>query len=273
MKSSMITAMAAAIGLTLSCGSPDVSAAKEIIHDGEFNFLKAQYGEQWAKEDKEVDAKLAEIREKNGGKRPNILYILIDDVSFGQMGSPAMNYVMGVATPNINEFADEGLSMMRMYTEPSCTPTRAAMLTGRYAVRTGIQEVKVALVGEGLPSNEVTIAEVLSQAGYNTVHIGKWHQGDIEQAFPHNQGFDFAAFPVHQQVQLSLMTKEAADANNLLGWHNSTQSNSFAMDKRFKPNGLVTGVEAKKGGKAKEVDLKPGEEWIQAHYVKMNERY
>jgi len=273
MKSSMITAMAAAIGLTLSCGSPDVSAAKEIIHDGEFNFLKAQYGEQWAKEDKEVDAKLAEIREKNGGKRPNILYILIDDVSFGQMGSPAMNYVMGVATPNINEFADEGLSMMRMYTEPSCTPTRAAMLTGRYAVRTGIQEVKVALVGEGLPSNEVTIAEVLSQAGYNTVHIGKWHQGDIEQAFPHNQGFDFAAFPVHQQVQLSLMTKEAADANNLLGWHNSTQSNSFAMDKRFKPNGLVTGVEAKKGGKAKEVDLKPGEEWTQAHYVKMNERY
>jgi arylsulfatase A-like enzyme len=250
-----------------------IASADPIIHDGEFNYLKKQYGEQWAKEDKEVDGKLAEIRKKNGGKRPNILYVLIDDVSFGQMGSPAMNYVTGISTPNINDFATEGLSMMRMYTEPSCTPTRAAMLTGRYAVRSGIKEVKVALVGEGLPENEVTIAEVLSQAGYNTVHIGKWHQGDIEQAYPHNQGFDFAAFPLHQQVQLSLMTKEGAESNNMQGWYSESQSNSFAMDNTFKPYGLVTGVEGTKGGKAKEIDLKPGEEWTQAHYVKMNERY
>lgn len=250
-----------------------IASADDIIHDGEFNYLKKQYGEKWAKEDKEIDDKLAEIRKKNGGKRPNILYVLIDDVSFGQMGSPAMNYVTGISTPNINDFADEGLSMMRMYTEPSCTPTRAAMLTGRYAVRSGIKEVKVALVGEGLPENEVTIAEVLSQAGYKTVHIGKWHQGDIEQAYPHNQGFDFAAFPLHQQVQLSLMTKEGAESNNMQGWYHESQSNSFAMDSTFKPYGLVTGVEGTKGGKAKEIDLKPGEEWTQAHYVKMNERY
>ena len=273
MKSLSLLTVAISVGLTLSCNSHDASAAKEIIHDGEYEYLKTQYGEKWANEDKEIEAKLEEIRKKNGGKRPNIFYILIDDVSFGQMGNPAMNYVTGISTPSINEFADEGLSMMRMYTEPSCTPTRAAMLTGRYAVRSGIKEVKVALVGEGLPAEEVTIAEVLSQAGYNTVHIGKWHQGDIEQSFPHNQGFDFAAFPVHQQVQLSLMTKEGADANNMMGWHRSTQSNSFELDKKFKPYGLVTGLEANKGEKAKEIDLKPGEEWTQAHYVKMNERY
>lgn len=273
MKGLSVFAVTAAVGLSLSCSPPDVSAGKDIIHDGEFNFLKAQYGEKWADEDKEIDAKLAEIRKKNGGKRPNILYILIDDVSFGQMGNPAMNYVTGISTPNINDFADEGMSLMRMYTEPSCTPTRAAMLTGRYAVRSGIKEVKVALVGEGLPAEEVTIAEILSEAGYNTVHIGKWHQGDIEQAFPHNQGFDFAAFPAHQQVQLSLMTKQGADANNLLGWHDSTQANSFAIDKRFKPYGLVTGLEASKGEKAREIDLKPGEEWTQDHYIRMNERY
>ena len=273
MKSLSLLSVAISVGLSLSCNSPDASAAKEIIHDGEYEYLKTQYGEKWANEDKEIEAKLEEIRKKNGGKRPNIFYILIDDVSFGQMGNPAMNYVTGISTPSINEFADEGLSMMRMYTEPSCTPTRAAMLTGRYAVRSGIKEVKVALVGEGLPAEEVTIAEVLSQAGYNTVHIGKWHQGDIEQSFPHNQGFDFAAFPVHQQVQLSLMTKEGADSNNMMGWHRSTQSNSFELDKKFKPYGLVTGLEANKGKKAKEIDLKPGEEWTQAHYVKMNERY
>ena len=216
---------------------------------------------------------LAELRAKNGGKPPNILYVLIDDVSFGQMGNPAMNYVMGIRTPSINKFATEGMSLMRMYTEPSCTPTRASLLTGRLPVRTGIKEVKVALVGEGLGADEVTIAEVLKKAGYNTSHVGKWHQGDIEQAYPHNQGFDYAAFPLHQQVQLSLMTKEAAEANNLFGYYRGTQSNAFELDKFFKPEGLVTGVEARAGGKAKEVDLKAGEVWTQAHYRKMNERY
>lgn len=246
---------------------------KPIIRDGEYNFLAAQHGDKWAKQDKEIDAKLAEIRKKNGGKRPNILYILIDDVSFGLMGDRAMNFVTGINTSNINKFATEGLSLMRMYTEPSCTPTRTALLTGRHPVRAGVDEVKVALVGEGLPASEVTIAEVLSKAGYNTSHVGKWHQGDIEQSYPHNQGFDYAAFPVHQQVQLSLMTREAAQANNMLGWHKSTQSGGRAIDGLFKPYGLVTGLEAKKGGKAREIDLKPGEEWTQAHYHRMNERY
>jgi arylsulfatase len=247
--------------------------AKDLVHDGEYYFVKAQYGDNWDKEDNEIDARLAEVRKKNGGKRPNILYILIDDVSFGQMGNRAMNYVTGIKTPRINKFATESMSLMRMYTEPSCTPTRAAFLTGRHPVRTGLKEVKVALVGEGLSKNEVTIAEILSKAGYNTSHIGKWHQGDIEQSYPHNQGFDWAAFPLHQQVQLALMSAEGADSNNLLGWHHKTQSGEFAVDKLFKPQGLVTGVEAKKGGEAREVDLKPGEQWTQAHYIKMNERY
>ncbi|MDH3993154.1 MAG: sulfatase-like hydrolase/transferase [Gammaproteobacteria bacterium] len=253
--------------------SGQAMAAKPLVHDGEYYFVKAQYGDSWDKEDREIDAKLAEIREKNGGKRPNILYILIDDISFGQMGSPALNYVMGIKTPNINEFATDGMSLFRMYTEPSCTPTRTAFLTGRHPIRTGLKEVKATMVGEGLSRNEVTIAEILSESGYNTSHVGKWHQGDIEEAYPHNQGFDWAAFPVHQQVQLALMSAEAADANNLLGWHYKTQSGAFAVDKLFKPQGLVTGLEASKGGTAREIDLKPGEEWSQAHYVKMNERY
>jgi arylsulfatase len=248
-------------------------AAQPIVHDAEYYHLEAQHGEAWAEDDAAVDEILASNLEANGGKRPNILFILIDDVSFGQMGQPAMNYVMGIKTPRINEFARQGMSLMRMYTEPSCTPTRASTLTGRYAVRTGMKEVKVALVGEGLPKNEVTIAEVLSKAGYSTAHVGKWHQGDIEEAYPHNQGFDWAAFPLHQQVQLSLMTKEAAEANNLFGWHGKTQSGEFALDGNFKPTGLVTGVEAEKGGEAREVGMSSGEEWSQAHYHEMNVRY
>jgi arylsulfatase len=247
--------------------------AADLVHDGEYEFLRAQHGDEWSAEDREVDGMLADIRARNDGKRPNIFYILIDDVSFGQMGNRAMNYVTGIDTPNINQFAEQGMSLMRMYTEPSCTPTRAAFLTGRHPVRVGIKEVKVALVGEGLAKSEVTIAEVLSKAGYNTAHIGKWHQGDIEQSYPHNQGFDYAAFPLHQQVQLSLMTREAQRSNSLLGWYRNGQTEEFAIDKRFKPYGLVTGVEAVRGGKAREVDLEPGEEWTQAHYERMNDRY
>jgi arylsulfatase len=252
---------------------PSVAPAAEIVHDGEFQFLRLQHGAQWAAEDKEIDGRLAELRAKNGGKRPNILYILIDDVSFGQMGSRKMNYVMGIETPSINKLSEEGLNLMRMYTEPSCTPTRTASLTGRHPVRTGLKEVKVALVGEGLAASEVTIAEVLSKAGYATSHVGKWHQGDIEQSYPHNQGFDYAAFPLHQQVQLSLMTDESADAFRLVGFSDKTQSNAFALDKKFKPSGLVTGVEAVRGGKAREIDLQPGEKWTQQHYIEMNLRY
>jgi arylsulfatase A-like enzyme len=262
------------IVITLICVFTTLNSwAKEIIHDGEFNYLKAQHGEQWAAEDKDIESKLAAIRAKNGGKRPNILYILVDDVGFGDFGMPGLNYVRGTQTPHINTLATEGVSLMRMYTEPSCTPTRVAFMTGRHPIRSGMGEVKVALVGEGLSENEVTIAEILSKAGYNTAHIGKWHMGDIEQAFPHNQGFDFAAFPVHQQVQLSLMTAEGDHATQLSGWYEGGNTDRFAIDERFKPYGLVTALEGKKGGKAREVDMQAGEEWTQKKYSDMHERY
>ncbi len=262
-----------AICAAFAASVTNVIYAGGLVHDAEYYVLESQHGERWSAEDKEIDARLAEIKARNGGYPPNILYILIDDVGFGQMGNPSLNYVMGIETPNINKLADEGLSLMRMYTEPSCTPTRTAMLTGRHPIRTGLKEVKGVIVGEGLAGSEVTLAEVLSEAGYRTSHVGKWHQGDIEESYPHNQGFDYAAFPIHQQVQLSLMTEEGADAFRLIGFSEKTQSNAFDMDSTFKPWGLVTGVEAVKGGTATEVDLQPGEKWTQQHYVEMNERY
>ncbi|WP_170382004.1 sulfatase-like hydrolase/transferase [Ruegeria atlantica] len=259
--------------LLILTASPAMSQDTPIIHDGEFEYLRAQFGEAWDAQDAEIDARLAEIRAANGGLPPNFLYILIDDVSFGQMGDRKMNYVMGIETPNINQLATEGLSLMRMYTEPSCTPTRTALLTGRHPVRAGVEEVKVALVGEGLPASEVTLPEILKQAGYSTTHVGKWHQGDIEESYPHNQGFEWAAFPLHQQVQLSLMTPEAMRSNAMLGYVPEGQNNQFLLDERFKPYGLVTGVEAEAGGLAREVDMAAGEVWTQAKYEDMNLRY
>jgi arylsulfatase len=191
------------------------------------------------------------------------------------MGSEQMNYVNGYSTPNINKLADQGLSLMRMYSEPSCTPTRAALSTGRYAVRTGMNEAKADLAGEGLAAEEVTIAEVLSASGYNTAHVGKWHLGDIEQAWPHNQGFDHAEFPVHQQGQLAIMHKDAEDAGVVRSRSDRSHSGQFILDHTFRPNPahLVTALEAKKGEQATEVHIKAGEPWSEKKYREMNLRY
>jgi arylsulfatase len=127
--------------------------------------------------------------------------------------------------------------------------------------------------GTGLHRDEVTIAEVLSKAGYNTAHIGKWHQGDIEQAYPHNQGFDVANFPMHNQATFNLMHPEA----EVEGWANSiapgSEDSRYALDANFRPRGWVLGLEARKGDKAREWGVKAGDELGYEYYRKLNKRY
>jgi len=249
--------------------------AKEIVHDTEYYVLEAQNGEQWAQDDNAVDSKLAEFRKKNNGKPPNIIYILIDDIGFGDLGIPEMNSVRGYKTPNINEFAREGMRFTRMYTEPSCTPTRVAFMTGRQPHRNGMSDTAVDISGFGLAAKEVTLAEVLSEAGYNTVHIGKWHMGDIMESWPNHQGFDFAAFPIHQQGQLTIYHDDAADEEISIGIGKNNYDDRFTLDEWLRPDAsaLVTGVEGKRGETVQEVHMKPGERWTEAKYHEMNVRY
>ena len=249
--------------------------AQEIAHDSEYYVLQAQHAEQWAADDSAVDAKLAAFREGNGGKPPNILYILIDDIGFGDLGIPELNAIRGYKTPAINQFADEGMRLVRMYTEPSCTPTRVAFMTGRQPHRNGMGDTAVDIAGFGLADKEVTLAEVLSDAGYNTVHIGKWHMGDIAEAWPTNQGFDYAAYPIHQQGQLTIFNDDAANEGVSVGIGENNYDSRFTLDRTFRPDAsaMATVVESKKGGPVREVHMEPGERWTQAKYDEMNDRF
>ena len=249
--------------------------AGKIVHDAEYYILEAQNGERWANDDKAIDKKLADFRERNGGKPPNILYILVDDVGFGDMGIPELNAVRGYSTPNINEFAREGMRFVRMYTEPSCTPTRVAFMTGRQPFRNGMGDTAVDIAGFGLAGKEVTLAEILSDAGYNTVHIGKWHMGDIMEAWPNHQGFDFAAFPIHQQGQLTIFHDDAADEGVSIGIGKNNYDDRFTIDNWFRPDAshMATVVEGKRGERVREVHMQPGERWTQAKYDEMNARF
>jgi len=264
--------------LSLACSlvfwTISVHAANPIIHDAEYAIIEAQNGKAWAADDKAIDKKLAEIRKKNGGKPPNIVYILLDDVGFGEIGMDNLSVIRGYKTPHISALAREGMSLNRMYTEPSCTPTRVAMMTGRYPTRTGLTEAKATIAGDGLPAEEITLAEVLRDAGYYTSHVGKWHMGDIEQAYASNQGFMHAEFPIHQQGQLAIMGRDMQTENIIRGVDPSRESQTFTLDKLFVPDPahMVTGVELR-DGKLYEVDMKAGEEWNQKKYREMNERY
>lgn len=262
-------------GAALSFAALTSAHAAGIIHDAEFYISKQQNSAKWMAEDKALDATLAEFREKNGGKPPNIFYILIDDIGFGDLGSKTLNMVRGYETPSINKLAKEGMRLGRMYTEPSCTPTRVAFMTGRQPYRNGMGNTAVDISGFGLAAKEVTLAEILSDAGYNTTHIGKWHMGDIQEAWPNYQGFDFAAFPIHQQGQLTIFNDDAANEEVSVGIGANNYDGKFTLDNwlRTDASSMVCGVEGHRDQPVREVDMQPGERWTEAKYKEMNYRY
>ena len=117
--------------------------------------------------------------------RPNVLLIITDDQGYGDLGYTGNPHVK---TPNIDKLAKESIRLNNFYVSPVCAPTRSSLMTGRYSLRTGIRDTYNG--GATMAPSEVTIAEMLKEAGYTNGIFGKWHLGDNYPSRPNDQGFD-----------------------------------------------------------------------------------
>ncbi len=122
--------------------------------------------------------------------KPNIILIVSDDFGYGDAGVYGGGPNRGMPTPNIDRMAAEGMTFFTFYAQPSCTPGRAAMITGRIPNRSGMTTVAFQGQGGGLPAAEWSLASVLKQANYQTFFTGKWHLGEADYSLPNAQGYD-----------------------------------------------------------------------------------
>ena len=119
---------------------------------------------------------------------PNIIVVLADDLGWADVGA---NGASLIDTPYIDQIGDEGVRLTSFYAGANvCTPSRAALLTGRYPIRSGMQHVIFPQSTDGLPQSEITIAELLRDAGYATAMVGKWHLGHTDEYWPTEHGFE-----------------------------------------------------------------------------------
>ena len=191
-------------------------------------------------QDKLAQAKLDALYKKTG-KRPNIVWLLVDDMGFGDVGGPwGGGAHIGAATPNIDRIAREGLALTSTYSQPTSTPTRSAMLTGRLPVRTGL--TRPILAGDALKVNpwagETSIAKILSDSGYHTVLTGKWHVGEMEGMRPFEVGFDefygyyAAEKEITQQFDERRYPDLALDPEKLAAYRNMGVSNALVYGRK-----------------------------------------
>ncbi len=154
------------------------------------------------------------------GEKPNVVVIFTDDQGYGDLstyGHPT------IATPNLDRMAREGQKWTQFYAAaPVCSPSRASLLTGRLPLRTNVGKNPVVFFEwseDGLPQDEVTIAERLKTAGYATAHIGKWHLGHTEGYRPTDQGFDeYYGVPYSNDMMIDPNMPLADDVNFREGW-------------------------------------------------------
>ena len=136
-----------------------------------------------------MSAPAACAQENIQADKPNIVLVFMDNFGWGEPDFNGGGIIRGAPTPRLDKLASEGLRFTNFNVEAQCTPSRSAIMTGRYAIRSG-NALAGGLGVYGLVQWEVTMAEMLSEAGYSTGIFGKWHLGQTEGRFPTDQGFD-----------------------------------------------------------------------------------
>lgn len=148
---------------------------------------------------------------------PHILYIIADDIGWKDVG---FHGCTDIKTPNLDRLAAEGARLERFYAQPMCTPTRAAIMTGRYPCRYGLQTVVIPSKGTyGLATDEVTLPQILKDSNYRTAAIGKWHLGHADRKYwPRQRGFDY-----HYGAVLGEIDYFTRSAHDVLDWQRDNQ--------------------------------------------------
>jgi arylsulfatase A-like enzyme len=147
-----------------------------------------------------------------GTLRPHIVYIVADDLGWKDVGFHGSD----IKTPNIDRLAREGARLEQFYVQPMCTPTRAALMTGRYPFRYGLQTAVIpSPLRYGLATDEWLLPQALKAAGYRTVMVGKWHLGHADRKFwPRQRGFDY-----HYGAVLGEIDYFTHSAQNVRDWY------------------------------------------------------
>ena len=124
-------------------------------------------------------------------RMPNVVFILADNVGYGDLGPYGGGELRGAPTPRIDQLAREGLKLTQFLVEPSCTPSRAALMTSQYSIREGLSLVLVpGSANNTLPASAYTMGDMFHGLGYATAIFGKWHLGSDPQSLPTAHGFD-----------------------------------------------------------------------------------
>ena len=152
-----------------------------------------------------------------GAARPNIIHIVADDLGWKDLGFQGAT---DLRTPNLDRLAREGARFEQFYVQPMCTPSRAALLTGRYPMRYGLQTLVIPSKGTyGLSTDEFLLPQVLSAAGYSTAIIGKWHLGHADRRYwPRQRGFDYAYGAVLGEIDYF-----THDAHGVTDWQRNNE--------------------------------------------------
>src|SRR5579871_3426481 len=124
------------------------------------------------------------------GEKPNVVFILADNVGYGDLGPYGGGELRGAPTPRIDQLAKEGLRLTQFLVEPACTPSRAALLTGQYSIRNGLSLIIIPGTQSTLSARAYTMGDMFHGLGYATAIFGKWHLGSDPQSLPTAHGFD-----------------------------------------------------------------------------------